>query len=304
MSAESLRAQPKFVTVLNYPRRFLIAAIFILTAAAWLYMGLMAIVMSEASGFSAMGPGMGILDKLRSSFQPEVLSAVNSFLDHNAGEHAHYLPGALGFWSFKDIVLTFIMWQVMAIGMMLPTATPTILAFHDISGNDVQGQALHKRDALFIWGYLNLWAVFSLFATALVWGLRSLSLLSPELVSLNLFLSAGVLLLAGLYQFSNLKDHCLTKCRNPMTFFFSSWRDGDKGALGMGAHHALYCLGCCWALMLVMIVVGSMNLIWMAILGILMLLEKVVPRGGKWLAYGTGIASCAIAATLIVGGAL
>ncbi len=298
--SDSLRAQPKFIAALNYPRRFLIAAILILAASAWLYMGFMALLMSETTSFSSMGPGMAFLDTLRSSLQPEVVMAVNDFLDHGESAHAHLMPGALGYWSFKDVFLTFLMWQVMAIGMMLPTATPTILAFHDISGNDVQGKALKKRDALFVFGYLNLWAIFSLLATGLVWLLRSLALLSPELVSLNTYLSAAVLLLAGIYQFSPLKEHCLTKCRNPMTFFFSSWRSGDNGALAMGAHHAVYCLGCCWALMLVMIVVGSMNLIWMAILGIIMLLEKVIPKGGKLLAYSTGAASCVIALLLVI----
>ena len=297
-----MKTKPRLTVLLESPRRFVVVCIFLLVVITWLYMGYMAANMSESSGFTALGPGMSVFDRLSSSLQPEVLSVTQMLLNHGAAEHTHLMPGALGFWSLKDLFLTFIMWQLMAIGMMLPTATPTILAFHDISANDVQGRALKRRDLLFVLGYLNLWTLFSLAATALIWSLRSLSLLSTELISLNLYLSASVLLLAGVYQFTPLKEHCLSKCRNPLAFFFSSWRSGDKGALAMGAHHAIYCLGCCWALMLVMLVVGSMNLIWMAILGSMMLLEKVIPKGSKTLAYGTGALSCLAAIVLLIGG--
>ena len=112
-------------------------------------------------------------------------------------------------------------------------------------------------------------------------------------------MAGAILLLAGAYQLTPLKQACLTQCRNPMAFFFAQWREGATGALAMGARHGVICVGCCWALMALMFVFGAMNLLWMAALGVVMLLEKAAPRAdvaGRWL----GLVLIAAGVTLVI----
>jgi predicted metal-binding membrane protein len=134
--------------------------------------------------------------------------------------------------------------------------------------------------ALFALGYLAAWSAFALAATALQAGLERLALLDRAGMSLTSSSLAGtVLIAAGLFQWSRFKDACLTQCRTPVGFFMGFWREGHGGALAMGLHHGLYCVGCCWALMAVMFVVGTMNMLWIAILTAAMLFEKLGPAG-------------------------
>ena len=293
------RARPSLLYFFDKPRISIYLLLTGLVLAAWLYMLLMALYMSEHYGVQNMGPGMPLLDNIWRVLQPDAAEALRVLLfEHGQSSHVHseLMPAAVGYWSFRDLFLVFIMWQIMVVAMMLPTASPTILAFADISANEVSGAALRKRLAFFVLGYLNLWAAYSLIATLLLWLLRYASLLSPGFVSLSPYLSAAVLLLAGLYQLSPWKEACLAKCRNPLAFFMTSWRSGDRGALLMGSHHAIYCIGCCWALMLVMLVVGGMNILWAVILGGVMMLEKVVPKS-RYLVMASGFL-CFLAALL------
>lgn len=181
-------------------------------------------------------------------------------------------------WGLGDVGMLLVMWLVMSIAMMLPTAAPMILTFADISATKLDGRALLARVGVFAGGYLAVWGGYAVAATGLQWALREGAQAVPELSAAHPWMTGGLLIAAGLYQFTPLKDLCLSQCRNPMTWFMGNWRNGAKGAWRMGLGHGAWCLGCCWALMLVMITAGAMNLAWMAVLAALMLAEKVLPH--------------------------
>jgi predicted metal-binding membrane protein len=173
----------------------------------------------------------------------------------------------------------FAMWWVMMLGMMLPSAAPMILTFAALQRRKRERAQPYVPTAMFVAGYLVVWGVFSLAATAAQWALQQGALLSPML-ALTSPLAGGVLfILAGIYQLTPLKNACLHQCRSPFAFVLNHWRDGRYGALHMGASHGLYCLGCCWALMALLFVGGAMNLLWIAALTLLVAMEKLAPKG-------------------------
>jgi predicted metal-binding membrane protein len=134
----------------------------------------------------------------------------------------------------------------------------------------------------FVAGYLLVWTGFSLLATLANWALHTGGAMTSMMGRIGPTLAASVLIAAGLFQLTPLKDACLAHCRSPVGFLAHAWRDGPFGGLRMGMHHGLYCLGCCWLLMALLFVLGVMNLLWIAVLTILVLLEKVVPSGRRW----------------------
>ncbi len=178
---------------------------------------------------------------------------------------------------WEQFAAAFLIWTVMMVSMMLPTAAPAI---------DVFGMFARKRPAgaptiaLFVLGYVALWTVYSVLAAAGQVALSRAALLAPTLQSTSTVLSVALLLLAGIFQFTPLKDACLTQCRSPFPFFLSHWRDGELAAFRLGVQHGSYCVGCCWALMTLMFVFGAMNLLWMGVLSLFMLGEKLTPA--KW----------------------
>lgn len=188
-------------------------------------------------------------------------------------------PAHSGPWGLTEAGLALLMWLVMSMAMMLPTAAPMVLTFGELTANRHAGAALHGLIARFVGGYLVVWGGFSVLATGLQGLLHGLALMTPDMAANTPWLAGGVLIAAGIYQFTPLKDFCLTACRNPMTWFFGHWRGGPDGAWRMGMVHGLHCLGCCWALMLVMFAGGLMNLAWIAVLAALMLAEKALPKG-------------------------
>jgi predicted metal-binding membrane protein len=141
---------------------------------------------------------------------------------------------------------------------------------------------------VFLAGYLALWTAFSLAATLAQWGLHRLALISPLMVATSPLLGGLVLMAAGVYQCTPLKQACLRHCRTPLHFLLSCWRDGTAGAFLMGLRHGIYCLGCCWLLMMVLFAVGVMNLAWIAALSVLVLVEKLIRRG-VWVAKAAGL---------------
>jgi predicted metal-binding membrane protein len=188
-----------------------------------------------------------------------------------------------------DLVLLLAMWWVMMIGMMLPSAVPMILTFASINRNRRARRQPYVPTALFASGYLLAWGGFSVAATAAQWGLEEASLLSPMAMKTTSPLLGGVLFVAaGLYQLTPLKQVCLSHCRSPFDFVINHWRDGYGGALRMGLAHGLYCLGCCWVLMALLFVVGAMDLLWVAGLAAVVLVEKLFPSG-VWIARVGGI---------------
>ena len=182
-------------------------------------------------------------------------------------------------WGPVDFGLMFLMWAVMMVGMMVPSATPMILAFATINRRRRQNGNPYVPTGVFLSGYLMVWACFSVGATLLQWALHSASLLSPMMVSASPILGGILLLAAGAFQWSPLKNACLRNCRTPMGFITNDWREGHRGALVMGLHHGTYCLGCCWMLMALLFLLGVMNLLWIAALAAFVLVEKVVPAG-------------------------
>ena len=191
-------------------------------------------------------------------------------------------------WTLAYAALIFAMWWVMMVAMMLPSAAPMLLLFARVNRKDKEAGAPLVPIALFAAGYLLVWGGFCAVATALQWGLESARLLSPMLVTTNKWLGAGILIAAGLSQFTPLKAICLRHCRTPLGFLLGSWRRGRLGALRMGLEHGAFCLGCCWFLMALLFFGGVMNLYWIAGLAVFVLLEKTIPLG-HWLGRVAGV---------------
>ncbi len=188
-------------------------------------------------------------------------------------------------WTLADGVFLFLMWAVMMVGMMLPGATPmTLLYAGMVRKADRQGTPMPPT-AAFVGGYLFMWAVFSLGATVVQWGLHAAALLSPMMVSHSSILGGSLFILAGLYQLTPWKAVCLDHCRSPAHFFAQHWQPGTFGAFRLGLHHGAFCLGCCWAMMGLLFVGGVMNLLWIAGIAAFVFLEKVLPDsvpGSRW----------------------
>ncbi|CAN7695452.1 DUF2182 domain-containing protein [Pseudoduganella sp. LjRoot289] len=197
------------------------------------------------------------------------------------------MPMASGPWTFGYIMLMLFMWAVMMAAMMLPSAAPMILLYTTIARKQAHGT--HVRLAgMFTLGYIAVWTSFSLAAVALQLGLERLALLSPMMETTSVVFAGLVLAGAGIYQWLPLKAACLQRCRSPLEFVLTHWRRGAYGAFAMGARHGLYCLGCCWMLMLLLFVGGVMNLAWIAGLALLVLAEKLAPAG-HWIGRGAGL---------------
>jgi predicted metal-binding membrane protein len=180
-------------------------------------------------------------------------------------------------WDVPHLLLLWAMWTVMMTGMMLPSASPLVLLYGAIARRSAQGTA--NRIYALAAGYLIVWTVFSLGATALQRGLAALLLVSPMMEITSSRAGAMLLLLAGVYQLTPIKHACLRTCQSPLGFFMSRWRSGWSGAFGMGLEHGAYCVGCCWALMLLLFVGGVMNLTVIVVLTVFVAFEKLAPLG-------------------------
>ena len=180
-------------------------------------------------------------------------------------------------WDLTHRALLFAMWAVMMIGMMLPSATPALFLYAAVLRKSGEIKNTHRQIYAFAAGYLVVWTLYSLLATVLqVWLARWL-LLTRMMEARNRWFAAALLIMAGVYQLTPLKQVCLKSCRSPVTFLTKRWRRGTWGGFRMGVDQGLYCLGCCWALMLLLFVGGVMNLWWIAGLTAFVLLEKFVP---------------------------
>jgi len=242
----------KLEAVLRRDRYAVLAALLLLTALAW---GYVIWLSSSMSMPAASMPGMNM----------------------DMGAMAPMLRP----WSFADFLFSFLMWAVMMAGMMLPSVAPVILLYVLVGR---QAEAMHKPLAATGWfagGYLLAWTGFSLLAALLEAGLAQAALLTPQLASANHMMGGAILAAAGLYQWSPQKYKCLVNCRAPL--FFIQRHGGFKRqalpSLGLGLRHGLYCIGCCWALMLLLFVGGVMNIVWIASIAAVVLLEKVLSDG-------------------------
>ncbi len=203
-------------------------------------------------------------------------------------------------WVIGDWVSMFVMWTVMMIGMMIPSASPMILLFSRVNRQKKDGGKPYVGTFIFVFGYVVIWGVFSALATILNYLLHSNSLMSGMMGQSDSMLFAGCLLIAaGIFQWTPLKNACLTKCRTPMGFLMTEWREGPSGAWAMGLKHGIYCVACCWLIMALLFVLGVMNLVWIAVLSLFVLIEKIVPNG-LWVGRVSGIALIVWGALLLV----
>jgi predicted metal-binding membrane protein len=171
-------------------------------------------------------------------------------------------------------------WTLMTVAMMLPTTLPLVEIFRRLTRDHARrGQLV----TLLLLGYIAVWMAFGVGAHVLDWVLHRVVDRSPWLDARSWMLGAGVLLLAGAFQFSRLKYRCLDECRSPLSFVIQHWQGRRERlqALGLGAHHGVFCVGCCWALMLLMFAVGTGNVGWMLLLGAVMAVEKNMPWGRR-----------------------
>ena len=252
MSSEPL-SEPRLARILKRERVIVLVAIAAVVAIAWAYIVLLA-------GAMAMG-GMDM-----SGYR--ALPALEAMM----------VPAAQP-WAADEIALVFVMWAVMMVGMMLPSAAPMLLLYARVGRQSAEKGRPLASAAWFAAGYLLMWCAFALAATAGQWALDRMLLLSPMMSATSRVFGGAVLVAAGLYQWSPLKEACLRQCQSPWLFIqrHGGFRGGAKGALMLGARHGAYCVGCCWAVMALLFVFGVMNVVWIALLTIVVLAEKVVP---------------------------
>ena len=268
--------------VLRKDRAIIVAAILIIAAIAWTY----TVYVAET------GMGMGSM-QMASESDAGTGMAMGEMQEESDGSMGSSGMGMamadMRSWNAADFGLMYVMWAVMMVAMMAPSATPMLLMFATVNRRRKERQAPYVPTGIFLAGYVIVWAAFSLAATGGNWGLHQASLLSSMMgESTSGYLGGSLLVLAGVFQWSPLKYNCLKQCRTPMGFLMTSWREGPRGALRMGLEHGVYCLGCCWALMLLLFVLGIMNLVWIAALAAFVLAEKVAPKA-EWVSRISGV---------------
>ena len=246
-----------------------LAGLAALTLLAWVYV------------LDGAGTGMSVFNMTTFAFPPPVR------------------PGLTEAWGAGYWALMLAMWWVMMIATMIPSAAPMILLYARVSRHaQSKGQMADGVLPTFVFalGYLVAWLGFSTLATAAQWALERAGLLHQMLMwSTSATLTGVLLIAAGAYQFTPFKTVCLQHCRSPADYLSRHWRAGRAGAFRLGAVHGAWCLGCCWALMALLFAGGVMNLVWIAGLAIVVLIEKLAPRGeifGQGLAVlmiGTGV---------------
>jgi predicted metal-binding membrane protein len=236
------RSAPHALLVLGRPKMLAFVCIGVLVAAGWIYLGLVVAGMS----------GVGVLEALcRPSF------------------------GAQAGWSFAQAGLVFSMWCAMALAMMLPTAGPMILTYAELAETATKKGEPAASPLVLAAGYVLVWLGVAVLLAATQLLLVRFAVLDPAMATASPLFSGAVFIGAGLYQFSALKHACVTQCQHPFRFFFANWTADPRGVFRLGLRQGLYCLGCCWAMMLSMFAVGVMNVVWMAALGAIMAIEKV-----------------------------
>ena len=182
-------------------------------------------------------------------------------------------------WTTVDLLLLFVMWTIMMVGMMLPSAVPLILNFTAEARQEPHQAGVLAPTTALVLGYVVVWTGFSVLATTGQWALHQAALLSPMMVSTSPVLSGALLLAAGVYQLTPMQYNLLKRCRQPLHFLNLHWREGTGGAFVMGLEHGAYCLGCCFVLMGILFIGGVMNLLLLAAVTAFVLFEKALPYG-------------------------
>ena len=191
-------------------------------------------------------------------------------------------------WGVNGFAIVALMWGAMTLAMMLPSAAPMILTYAEIADTAARKGERIVSPFMLAAGYTLVWLGFAAAATLAQFAFTRAALLDTGMASASGLFSGAIFIGAGVYQFSALKHACLRQCQHPFPFFFANWSTTPRGVLRLGLRQGLYCLGCCWAMMLVMFAVGVMNVLWMAGLGMLMTVEKI--GTGKRFTYAMGVA--------------
>jgi predicted metal-binding membrane protein len=220
-----------------------------------------------------------------------------------AMDAAHGAALSPGFapWSEGDFLIMLTMWAAMMIGMMTPSVAPMLLIYARVARHAEARAQPFAPVGWFASGYLLAWTLFSLLATSLQWLLERAALMTPAMSIADDRLAGALLVAAGLYQWTPVKEACLGRCRSPFQFIqaHGGFRPERRASLLLGLKHGTYCIGCCWALMLLLFFGGVMNLLWIAALAAFVLAEKLVPQG-RLLSRAAGAALIAAGAALIV----
>ena len=201
-------------------------------------------------------------------------------------------------WGASGFAIVALMWGAMTLAMMLPSAAPMILTYAEIADTAARKHERIVSPFLLTAGYTLVWLGFAALATLAQFVFTRAALLDTGMASASGLFSGAIFIGAGIYQFSALKHACLTQCQSPFPFFFANWATTARGVFRLGVKQGLYCLGCCWAMMLVMFSVGLMNVVWMAALGVLMTVEKI--GTGRRFSHGVGAALIAIGVAFVL----
>jgi predicted metal-binding membrane protein len=260
------------------PRVVAGACIVVLAVLGWLYLAVMVAGMAVEGRAGDLGPGMALFDLIARPYELDTLGRAlfDALCRPVFGSvRTHFGMPASGTWAALDVVLALAMWCAMGLAMMLPTAGPMIFCYAQIADTAACKGERVVSPVLLAAGYVTVWFGFALIATAVQFVCARVALLDPAMASASTLFSGAIFLAAGLYQFSALKHACVTRCQRPFPFFFANWSDRAAGVFRLGLRQGLYCLGCCFAMMLVMFAVGVMNVVWMAALAAIMTTEKL-----------------------------
>ena len=264
--------------VLRRDRAVIIASLLVITGLSWAYVLWLVDDMwmggMDMTGFRMIPAGMGLMMPTSAPWRP------------------------------IEFAFVFVMWVVMMIGMMTPSAAPMVLLYARVGRQAaVQGKPF-AASGWFFGGYLLVWMAFAIAATLAQWALERAALLTPMMEGASGIFGGAVLIAAGLYQWTPLKDACLRQCQAPWLFIqrYGGFRRTAVGSLGLGVRHGAYCVGCCWALMTLLFVGGVMNVLWIAVITLLVFIEKVIPAGraiariagGGFLGLGTWLLATAL----------
>mgnify|MGYP001184065924 CR=1 FL=1 len=186
-----------------------------------------------------------------------------------------WMPPMNNVWQAQDFFLLFLMWSVMMTAMMTPSILPMLMLFTTLSIRQKQQGQEPSSTLVLLAGYLTSWILFSLVITFPQYLMHLSGMLNPMMEPTHAYLGSMMLVIAGIYQFTPLKDACLTVCQSPLSFMMNNWKDGNLGAFIIGYKHGFFCVGCCWALMLTLFALGVMNIMWVIILTVVVLFEKL-----------------------------
>lgn len=292
-------AAATLATISANPRGVAWVMLVLMVVIAWAYLVAMTAVIGIAGTFNSLGPGMSGLDYLSAKYGLDAVALPILASSPWLRQLGALCGVSAEYWTPGIAVSQFTVWFAMAIAMMLPTATPMLRTYAEIADTAAQKGRRIVSPLVLAAGYLTIWAGFALLATALQWVLGMIGAISANGLLVSTGLSAAVIAGAGLYQFTSQKHACLIKCANPFPFLFTNWTERTVGVFRLGVREGIHCLACCWALMLAMLAVGTMNILWIAVLTVVMTVEKLI--GARWFSQAVGVLMLIWAVALLAG---